>query len=479
MVRRFATPLALLLLSGCVYFNAIYNARDDLARADRARVAGRVGEARSAYEAAVERASGAVRRDPRSEWVDDALYIMGRSWFRLDELTRAVPALEQARQHADTPEVRLGSTLFLGAALARLGRLDASMQLLNEAMRELRDDPLLADAHFWRGEVHFARGEWELGYWDLARASDADERLRVPAMLERLRFAIEVGDTATQRREVEALLRTGDAAPRRDEFFELLQRAEQRSGALWVADLLADARDAQWSPAVRTWLVTERALWLRRAGHSDAAADELLWAAERAGAEGHRARVQLARLRLGQLRTLDELEAVRALLRPAAGGDHVRQLAEQMRLVEMLAWLAEREGEPLGWFAAAEEARDQLGAPHLAAQLFGRYLSHDPDGAWAGKTALALAVLQGNRNTQPVNLTPFMERMADPYVAAARTGQVGSDRVAQLESVLARRLSDLRARARTEAQRFDRALRGYAPFPEPSRPGPASNPGGR
>jgi tetratricopeptide (TPR) repeat protein len=449
-------------LSGCVYFNSLYNARTELNRAEQARIAGDDAEAQAAYRSAIERAEGAVRRDPRGRWADDALYVEGRAWFRLGDMARAEQALREARVRADDPIVRRGAGLFLGASLARQGDVDESMTLLNEAMRGLRDDPLLADGHFWRGQVHFARDEWALGFWDLARAAEADPRLRVPAMLERLRYAIGAGDTLTQRREVEALLSEREAAGRLATLVELVDRIARVRSPHDAADLLSGAREAAWGPENRDRLALRRSELLLQSGAAEQAEAELAWVAEGPGPLASEARVRLARQRLRRVTEATQLERVRSLLRPAAGHPAVIELARSMRMVEVLGVYAQQGGEPLGWFAAAEVARDELGAEALARGLFRRFALADPDGAWAGKALLAATALM-TESQRAEAVAALATRVSDPYIASARTGQVGGGRVGQLERELAVRLAGLQARARDEAERFDRDLRGSDP----------------
>lgn len=468
MRRRVARLLPLALAcglvsqSGCVYFNSVYNARAELRRAEQARSIGDDTTARDAYRSAIDHAEGAVRRDPGGRWVDDAHYVAGRAWFRLGQMARAEQALRDARERADDPAVRRGAGLFLGAALARRGDVDESMSLLNEAMRGLRDDPLLADGHFWRGQLHFSRDEWALGFWDLARAAEADPRLRVPAMFERLRYAIGAGDTLTQHQEVQALMVEREAAGRWTSLIELIDRAAQERSPVEAADLLTGARAAAWGPESRDRLVLRRAELLIEAGRREAAISELGWLAEGPGPLSSEARVRLAYLRLAEVRAVDQLESVRSLLRPAAGHPAVVRLAHSMRLVEVLDARAEQGREPLGWFAAAEVARDELGARALARILFERFAATDPDGAWAGKALLAATALTPEAHRSDV-LARLASRISDPYVASARTGQVGEERVNQLERELGVRLSTLRSRAESESGRFDRDLRGMAP----------------
>lgn len=476
----FVVALAGLLASGCVYYNGIYNAQATLQRAEAARAEGRELEAQASYAEAVETAARSFHKQPDGPWADDALYIMGRAWFRAGDLTRAVPALQQALARAEEPSVRRGAALFLGAALAELGDDDAALDLLNQAMRGLRDDPLLADGHFWRGQVHFARDEWELGFWDLARAAEADGRLRLAASLERLRFGAGRADTLTVQRELEVLFSSSDGSRYVDDLLALALDPAARgprsafSDPHFTLNALSPIRQAAWPPGPRARVALARGRLAAQLGDSAQAWRDVLWVAEGSSPAAVEARVQLARWQLATVASVTELEAVRELLRPAAGTPEVVDLVRSLRRVEVLANRAtQQEGERLASFAAAEAARDELGALGLARALFVAYIEGAPEGgadaAWVGKALLAtLATTPHPTGDQPL-LEQLASRMSDPYVATARTGRVGAVRVEQLEAELAERLSDLRTWAEDEVDRWDLALRGENPDASASR----------
>ena len=479
MNRRLTTLFIVTLAgcpsSGCVYYNGIYNAQSTLQQAEAARAEGRDLEAQASYAEAVEIAARSFRKEPEGPWADDALYIMGRAWFRAGDLTRAVPALRQALARAEEPGVRRGAALFLGAALAQLGDDDAALDLLNQAMRGLRDDPLLADGHFWRGQVHFARDEWELGFWDLARAAEADSRLRLPASFERLRFGAGRGDTLTVQRELELLFSSSEGSRYADGLLALgLDPASSReptsvfSDPHFTLEALGAIRQAAWPPGPRARIALARGRLAAQIGDSAQAWSDVLWVAEGSSPAAVEARAQLARWQLTTVSSVSELEAVRELLRPAAGMPEIVDLVRSLRRVEVLANLAsQQDGERLAGFAAAETARDELGALRLARALFVSYIESAPEGAadaaWVGKALLAILATTPQPAGDPQLREQLASRMSDPYVATARTGRVGAARVEQLEAELAGRLAALRSWAEGEVHRWDLALRGENP----------------
>lgn len=458
---RVALAVAAMLagLQGCVYYNTLYNARERFDAGERAREAGDADAARAAYGAAVEKAARGFRSDPTGRWADDALYLMGRAWFRTGELARSVRALEETLARTDDPAVRRGALLYLGAARTRLGEGIAALGVLNEAMRSLPPGPLAAEGHFWRGVLHFRLGRRDQGLWDLDRAVEADPSMRVAALLARAGFGVETRDTALVHHAFRTLASLPAGAGRADSLASLAGRLRRSAGAAEAAAALAPFREAVWRPGPGDDLLLLRAALLREAGDTVGARELAGWLAEGAGPRGVPARTSLARWELAGVREVTELGRVRELLLPAAGEPGVVELTDGMRAVEILdAW--GRGGEPLAFFAAAEVARDRLGAPDLARAFFLRHAAEYPDGPWTGKAMLAALATTPRAGGDPALLEGLEARTWDPYVATARTGTVGARRVGLLEQQLAVRLAELMARVEAEVRRRDARLRG-------------------
>jgi hypothetical protein len=97
--------------------------------------------------------------------------------------------------------------------------------------------------------------------------------------------------------------------------------------------------------------------------------------------------------------------------------------------------------EPLGLFAAAEVARDRIGAPLLARGLFLAYVDGAPDQPWAPKALLAALETSpdpGDRAWIRLRVEAYGD---SPYVLAANGGS--ADRFAELEGELEDRLREL------------------------------------
>ena len=68
-----------LLLTGCVYYNGVYNAKHFAKQAEHSERLGRTSEAADRWRIAAIHAESVVTRHPRSRWADDAMLIRAKA----------------------------------------------------------------------------------------------------------------------------------------------------------------------------------------------------------------------------------------------------------------------------------------------------------------------------------------------------------------------------------------------------------------
>lgn len=125
----------------------------------------------------------------------------------------------------------------------------------------------------------------------------------------------------------------------------------------------------------------------------------------------------LASWRIERARDLAEVYSVRSLLLPA--GTDPRVVARLAAVDDLESFASLGLDDPLGWFAAAEVARDRLGADYVARGLFLAYADRAPTDPWAPKALLA-AIQVSPEESDRVWLRERLETHRDsPYVLAA------------------------------------------------------------
>jgi len=456
-MRRAIFLSAVLALSACAYFNALYNAKRHFADAERAAVRGDLGLAYSNYGTAIEKAARSLRRDPDGRWADDALYLIGRAHFARGDYREAAAALERLLRETDDAGIRTGAFAYLGAVAVRLGEPAAAVTRLDSAVaRADKGSELAAFARLWRARARFALAEEEAAWPDIEAAASIDGAMGREARLEWATRAVQLDQPDRATAAFAALFRDKDAHVAADSVAALAARAGQRWGGAQTAALLDGVTSSAWPSAARDALRLRRAELLAAAGDSAEALREARAIAGRAaGSTADRARVVMARWALAAAQDMEDLEDVRNLLLPAIADAEARRLVQALKALAVLVELPS--SQPLALFAAGELARDELRAPHVARSLFVAFADIAPTSIWAPKALLA-AIAIDPESEEATSLRRRLEsHRGNVYLAAVSGGEPGP-RYEQAENMLSGALANLHRHARDEAARRDALL---------------------
>jgi len=201
-----ALTIAILLNAGCAYFNTFYNARLYYGRASRATERNQTdkldNEEQTNYQKAVDKALLLLENFPNSKWADDALFLLGKSYFHLRDYTLAERRLNEliseypgspfvadakftlARTKVATERFREAESDFANLLRQNLSKKKIAEIIYHQAKLYERErdfakaietyaDVLKADAQTWGTRVWYAVGNAydTLGVFD--KASDA------------------------------------------------------------------------------------------------------------------------------------------------------------------------------------------------------------------------------------------------------------------------------------------------------------------
>ncbi len=443
MIQRGAALVGVVaLLAGCVYYNALYNAERLFAEGEAHRLAGRDSLASARYQDVIRKAARGFRSEPEGPWADDALLLVGRARLRLGELRAGRAALRDVVDRAEEPEVRLSALLYLGASLIESGELEAGIALLNDAIRDLTSEATRAEGHLLRGGALMALGQVDGGWWDLDQAAALHRSVRLSAVLEKIRWAVMLGDTARAREGMSRVLSYREGGELPDTVAWLASRAADRWSAAHAARLLEGLDSAAWTRAGRARLRLARADLLIAAGDTAAGREDVEVVAGGRGPTAAQARLRLAREQISNALNVSDAQAATAWLLPAQDDEEVAQLLSDVQSMARLTDLGL--SEPLAWFAAAEVARDRLGAPSLAQALFLTYADAASNGPWAAKALLAALDVTPGEGERAWLRSRLEGRADNPYVLAAR-GEP-SPGIEALEEELSTLLQEIRSR---------------------------------
>lgn len=460
--RPTALAAACVALAGCVYFNALYNANRLYERGRKEVRAGNESSGRTALAESIRKAESALERHPDSRWADDALRLIAQARLLRGEYGGAAEAARRLQALAQSEQDRRRAAAFLGRAEARLGEAERADSLLSLALAGRLPGDERVPALAARASARRALGRWQEADADYAEAlglASDDPRLR----LARFYLLLDAGDTAGARVEFRRLLTRGQNPTVEDDILAAADSFAKRAPAA-ARSALAGAAAGPLRNSTRAKLVTLRGRLSLMAGDVDSARAEY----ERATAIAPRTDgavagyVALARLELTRVSSPEDLSNVRDLLSRATSGGAGRDLLEARKLALMVGRVLEMaEARDVAWLAAAELARDTLGAPYLARALFLQFAEELPNSIWAPKALLAALGLGSYDHGAPVEPDDeaLRERLrskyaSSPYVLAVEGAEEdGGGSFTSAERALEERMQEVLARLGVPAVR--------------------------
>ncbi len=179
--------LLLLSLSGCVYFNTFYNARKNFNEAEKARIAsqakgGRAQVNRGKYKTAIEKSSIVLEKHPDSKYYDDALYIIGVSYYWTEEYLKSQRKFRELLANFEESDYAIRSKLYLAKCKLALDERPEAITIFQNLLKTVKDDNIRSEAAFAIGEYYFDSKDYEQAniYYealiDSLASNDAEKR---------------------------------------------------------------------------------------------------------------------------------------------------------------------------------------------------------------------------------------------------------------------------------------------------------------
>ncbi|MFN2397644.1 MAG: hypothetical protein ABR543_03210 [Gemmatimonadaceae bacterium] len=403
---------SVLVLTGCAYYNGLYNSRAAEKKADKLARSGRIGEAESYYTVAAVKAETVLVRYKKSRWADDALYLAGRGWALSGQCDRATPRLDSYLGLSGQPADRLNrATLALGICHVKQHQYIRARSILAPLL-SAKERGVSHDAALWAARASIAMGENDSALVFLRRigASAAEWEL-ANAYLERAQYA-----------PAESLLvlrgRAGDFRPEVIATLSALWTAGRRDGVESIVSAYDSSRLSTVQRARLHFVLGD--LWMNAGG--DSLARVHLSATQRLVRDslmGREAAARIGLLSLGKLTTLVDVEsAIRSARETADGTSLLQRMSDNLLLIKILEDRTDFTGSSL--FLAAEVARDSLRAYALAHNYLVRSVASAPRSPVAAKALLAAAALE------PDSAESYFSRLRTEYPTSSYTAVVTS-----------------------------------------------------
>jgi tetratricopeptide (TPR) repeat protein len=396
-------------VAGCAYYNGLFNANRLANEARRAEREGRTSEARSLWSRAAVKAESVASRFPRSKYRDDALVLQGTALSRLGSCSQAVRALQVAADSSPDRAMRGEARLLIGGCWLTLQQPESAAAALAD-LADAGDSVTRGRFLLVRGEAKVRLGRDSAALADLAASAAPEAVFPTATALARLGHVSEATaalERAVERpyvesRWLEALDTLGTRAP---------HEASRLVNVLLGAGRLPEGQRARL-------LLGDGERWLR-SGDTNQAVPRLAAVAATVpdSGEGQVARAHLA---VRSVRAADRVAAIPELIdslaaSTRAGGAALR-VGGRFQSVLTRAHEAMLEAEsPMPLFFAAEDVRDSLATPALAADLFIEVARRYAESVVAPKALLAAALLR------PDAADSLIARVRQAYPASVYT----------------------------------------------------------
>ncbi len=384
-MRRGIAPLALVALSGCAYFNGVYNAERSAKRAERQWTRGEYAVAADSFRVSAAHAETVLVRFPRSRWRAQALYLAARGAAFSDNCALARPRLDAYLALDGEPAERrdraqLASAVCLLADGKSLPADSLLRPLLTHRDRALRDAAALYSAR-----IALAMGDPDRAQELLASIPGNS------AAWENIAASFAALDFAAAESLLIARARAGDWRSDVPLRVRTLWAAGRLEGATAVALGYAQSRVSTNDRAQLLLLTSD----LAAATGDTAQARRLALEARRVGLTVAFEGPVAARLLALRVRGVSDMAALRSTMErdsaSARGTPLLERLTHAVLLIELCLKRADRFGA--GIFLSAEIARDSLAAPVLAHTLFKQVERDHPESPIAARALVAAARL--------------------------------------------------------------------------------------
>ncbi len=176
-----ALLLAAMLFSGVgcsVYFNTFFNCKKAFNSAEKARKKSPTGVGGQAqYQVAIEKATKVVDKFPDSKYYDDALYILGVSYYHTEKYSRAERRFRELLANYPESKFHKKSNLYLAKSKLQLGDISEAMVIFQDIFKQDYEKEFKGEAAEALGQYYFEDKNYEESrqYFLAVRDSLGDE----------------------------------------------------------------------------------------------------------------------------------------------------------------------------------------------------------------------------------------------------------------------------------------------------------------
>jgi len=183
-MRPFVVLLAAVVLlgAGCAYYNTFYNARSSYRDGLKLKDQDQKTQAKAKFDKAIEKSALVIKHWPKSRWVDDALFLVGASYYQEGQYAKAIREFDQLSLAFPNSGLVPESELYRGLALLA-DKQYGTARLALDAVRQ-KYPRFASDAAYNLAKSFIDRDELERGTDSLAAFVERfpKSRFRRPAV---------------------------------------------------------------------------------------------------------------------------------------------------------------------------------------------------------------------------------------------------------------------------------------------------------
>jgi TolA-binding protein len=159
-------PLIIFLLSpSCTYYNTFYNAQKKFN--DGRNVQKKAGSdepnknANTHFDEAIKKASKVLTFHPNSKWVDDALFLIGESFYYKGEYNKAERKFKELLVNFPESDFTEDCNYYIGLCQYRMNNLSQAVITFNSILEAEKKKKFKSDAAYVLAEIHFEQKEYD------------------------------------------------------------------------------------------------------------------------------------------------------------------------------------------------------------------------------------------------------------------------------------------------------------------------------
>lgn len=178
--RLLAALSCLALGASCVYFNTVYNAKNHYREGRKAVTHDTLVTNVQSFDKAIEKATSIIVKYPNTRWVDDALFIMGASYYFKGDYSRSLEKLDFLVTNYPGSDFNAEARYLIGLSNFKLKKYGSAVNALKEILAEkkYRKRALLVMLYAYYGNDNLG-GLYEVADTLLGQSLRYDERRTV------------------------------------------------------------------------------------------------------------------------------------------------------------------------------------------------------------------------------------------------------------------------------------------------------------